>query len=612
MGGGVSAAAGTAARRPARCRAYWAAHRERRTDAKAAAGAAGLVAQGDRGGGEIPYRGQRLDARSPDQGHRSACRRRGVGNRGPASVRRRLRAPPRATADRAVVGLHPHPGRARSHTKATPVWETYRLVGTLDGHLATYRHPAAAGRGEHRGPRLQAGRRAPRCWPSRPASRPRCGPVRGSWADHDGALAVVFTGLPGGDVVLPVRLPQGAGQWAHLCHFLADPAVWHKIDLVRVRDRKAPGGWRYYAHLLTHQPGYQSAATRARRAADPHRRRAGVDANVSNLAVASFPAGIPSSWLSRRSPAPRTNSRLRREAARRARARQRALDRSRRNTNPDQYGPSARQAARAARRAERRIGTLSSSPIRAGPGMGASMVRRCGPTATTNSRAATTAPGPIMPPTPVLPVRPNTPAPTRSRRGSWPPTAPLSPSKTPRSRPGRGCGASGSPCSAPACSSPPLAAECAATGGRLYRAGTRSTALSQHCLCGARVPKTLAQRTHYCPACGLRADRDVTSAVLAACVDLADPDDPRSARVDYTLAHALRAGLASQQEWEGSVNRHQPPTPHDGAGSARAGSHHLVASAEQAALGPPPNRPGTPGRRGASRKEQHPKLFGAA
>jgi hypothetical protein len=29
-------------------------------------------------------------------------------------------------------------------------------------------------------------------------------------------------------------------------------------------------------------------------------------------------------------------------------------------------------------------------------------------------------------------------------------------------------------------------------------------------------------------------------------------------------------------------------------------------------LGPPPNRPGTPGRRGASRKQQHPKLFGAA
>ena len=77
----------------------------------------------------------------------------------------------------------------------------------------------------------------------------------------------------------------------HLSHFLADPAVWHKIDLVRVRDRKAPGGWHYYAHLLTHQPGYQSAAIRARRAQIPSGRRAGVDANVSNVALASFPVG---------------------------------------------------------------------------------------------------------------------------------------------------------------------------------------------------------------------------------------------------------------------------------------------------------------------------------
>ena len=153
--------------------------------------------------------------------------------------------------------------------------------------------------------------------------------------------------------------------------------------------------------------------------------------------------------------------------------------------------------------------------------------------------------------------------------------------------------------------------ECEATGGMLSRAGTRSTALSQHCLCGARVPKTLAERTHVCPHCGLHGDRDIVAAALAACVTLADPDDPRTARVDYRLAHALRAGLASQQEWEGSVNRHQPP-PSSDAGSARTGSHHPVASAEQAALGLPPNRPDIPGRRGPSRKQPAPKLIGAA
>ncbi|MGH3958746.1 MAG: transposase, partial [Mycobacterium sp.] len=114
---------------------------------------------------------------------------------------------------------------------------------------------------------------------------------------------------------------------------------------------------------------------------------------------------------------------------------------------------------------------------------------------------------------------------------------------------------------------------------------------------------------------GLHADRDITSAILAACVELSDPDDPHTARVDYTLAHALRAWLASQQEWEGSVNRHQPPTPPDGVGPARTGSHqyHPVAPAEQAALGPPPNRPARKrGRRGTSRKQPDPKLIGAA
>lgn len=157
-----------------------------------------------------------------------------------------------------------------------------------------------------------------------------------------------------------------------------------------------------------------------------------------------------------------------------------------------------------------------------------------------------------------------------------------------------------------------LKQECAATAGTLARAGTRTTAMSQHRLCGQCVAKTLAQRTHDCPHCGLHGDRDVVSAALAACVDFTDPDDPRTTRVDYRLAHALRAGLASQQEWEGSVNRHQPPASPD-AGSARTGSHHPVASAEQAALDPPPNRPGPrPGRRGSSRKQPAPKLIDAA
>jgi len=86
--------------------------------------------------------------------------------------------------------------------------------------------------------------------------------------------------------------------------------------------------------------------------------------------------------------------------------------------------------------------------------------------------------------------------------------------------------------------------------GGVTRAATRTTALSQHCPCGARVTKRLADRVHVCAACGLRGDRDAVAAVLASFVAVTI-DDPTSARVDYdaTLAslveirRALRASF---------------------------------------------------------------------
>jgi transposase len=76
-----------------------------------------------------------------------------------------------------------------------------------------------------------------------------------------------------------------------------------------------------------------------------------------------------------------------------------------------------------------------------------------------------------------------------------------------------------------------------ATGG-IFRASTRNTALSQHCLCGHRVAKTLAERIHSCPRCGLAGDRDAVSAALGAFVVLTDPGDPSSAIVEYEAARA--------------------------------------------------------------------------
>ena len=594
-----------------RCRAYWAARHERGADQKAVRERLGL----SRRGIEVAAKGH-IEASGWMRDHLTKAVGLHVADEVWETVDRHLFSDSAGRRHgRPRIGswwdFTRIPGRARSHTKATPSWETWRLVGTLDGHLDAYRGselPAAVSTAAEAAAQ-QAGtsilsQPTHLCTPRKPSP--------GSWGDHAGAFAVVFTGLPAGDIVLPVRLPQGAGQWARLAHFLADPGVWHKIDLVRVRDRKAPGGWRYYAHLLIHRSGYQGAATQARRAQIPTDRRAGVDANVSNLALASFPAADPEQLAISQICCTPDQLRAAALAAKQARYRQQALDRSRRNTNPDQYGPSSRQQKRAQRRAAAGLPAKSTT----NPG-GARHARVDG--------------------VPLCSYRHDTLSGryrrTRTDHASQSRAASQAKHARARDIAARIVAAHGPTITVEDCTistwarlwgaqiavfSPgmlvdALKQECAATGGTLARAGTRTTAMSQHCVCGQRVPKTLAQRIHDCPHCGLRTDRDIVSAALAACVQFADRDDPRTARVDYRLAHALRAGLASQQEWEGSVNRHQPPTPPNGVGSARTGSHPAVASAEQAALGSPPNRPDhKSGRHGTSRKQPTPKLTGAA
>jgi hypothetical protein len=594
----------------ARCRAYWAAHRERGDDPKALRARLGLTRKGIEGAAKT-----HIDASGWMRDHLTKAVGLHVADEVWETIDRHLftdssgrrHGPPRVGSWWDFGRI---PGRARSHTKDQPTWETYRLVGTLDGHLAAYRHRqlSVGVCSASRAANLPAGtsvlaqpRRLPA--PPRPAGK--------SWWHYVGALAVVFTGLPAGDLVLPVRLPSGAGQWAHLVHFLAEPTVWHKIDLVRVRDRKAPGGWRYYAHLLIHGRAYQSPSTIARREQIPAGRRAGVDANVSNLAVASFATTQPERPLVERIDCTDAQRQAATRAARRTRLRQRALDRSRRNTNSGQYGLSVRQYKRAERRAAAglpvrgvsnpggsRLARVDGAPLRAYRHDElsqryqrtrcdhASEARRT--SQAKRARAAKIAAA-------ILATHGNTITVEDCRISSW---ARLWGKRIALFSPGMLITA--------------LANECAASGGQLSRAGTGSTAMSQHCPCGARVPKTLAQRTHDCPHCGLRTDRDIVSAALAACVVLTDPKRPRTARVDYRLAHAMRDGLASQQEWEGSVNRHQPP-PSPDEGSARIGSRHPVASAEQAAPGTPPNRPAQKrGRRGTSRKQPAPKLIGAA
>lgn len=454
------------------------------------------------------------------------------------------------------------PGRARSHTKDRK-WETFRLHGTLAGHLDAYRHPALPARvtGPARATALDAGvsvlaqpHRLPT--PARPAERIPTGTydARGrertraaSWFDHTGPLVVVFAGGPAsarGELVLPVRLPQGAGRWPRLAHFLIRPELWHKIDLVRNRDVSAPGGWRYEAHLSVLADEYVSPATTIRRTqAAALDRVGGVDGNVSNLAVVSLPATgdrVHGEILSSRITLTGDEQATLARQSKQTRDRNKALDRSRRASNPVHYRPSRPQQQRDERRAAKglkprrttvpagartlnaagkprqahRRDELSNTYLRLRGRQ--TMAAACAAEASQH-RARRLAAGLVAAHGARLTIED---CDIRSWFRRW----------------GRACQAT-----TPGRLIAALAAECAAVnGGRLLRASTFATALSQHCLCGRRAPKPLNQRTHHCDpdegGCGLRGDRDLVAAALAAYTTLTDPDAPSTARLDILQA----------------------------------------------------------------------------
>ncbi|GAA0950090.1 hypothetical protein GCM10009550_28260 [Actinocorallia libanotica] len=440
------------------------------------------------------------------------------------------------------------PGRARSHTTARK-WETFRLHGSLQGHLDAYRHPllpgavvtpAQAARSEPGTAVLAQPRRMS------PPAPPLGRPGKASWWEYEGPLAVVFTGGPDsgrGELVLPVRLPSGAGRWGWLCHFLDRPQLWHKIDLVRRPHPSGPGGWVYEAHLMILDGGYTSPSTRERRArAAVLERVGGADVNVGNLSLVSFPT----------SPEPETGrvladqvilTTLEQAAAdrdrRTARRRARALERSRRTANKARYELSRRQRKRARRRqaaglAARHVDLPKGPRVADAAGRPRTAYRkdrlsggyralrtrnraeRIGRTEAKRARARQVAARLVSSHGGRLTVE-------DCRLASW-------------SRLwGRACAAF-----TPGMLTTTLSAECAAVGGRLGRASTFTTRLSQYCLCGHRVPKPLSQRRHRCPACGLEADRDLVSAALGAFVTWTDPADPKTASVDFQASrHAL-------------------------------------------------------------------------
>ena len=422
------------------------------------------------------------------------------------------------------------PGRARSHTTDRK-WETFRLHGTLDGHRAAYR-----------------GRNAAFFQPRR-MRRVDCS--GDSWWTHDGPLAVVFTGLPGGTLVLPVRLPASPSNQPILDEYLSKPELWHKIDLVRRRDPGAEGGWKYEAHLMVLAAPYVSPSTRQRRAlaaSETAGRRAGIDVNVSNVTVASHLGGadLKISRIARNAEQTRRIEK-RRERERR---RERTLERSRRAANPDQYHLSSRQERRAREREARglpaqkvnprgprksradgkpqrsyRKDTLSKSYRRER----AAQAADAGSSAQAKRNDARSAAGRIVAEHGFrLTVE-------DCNLAAW---APLWGRSMSAFSPGILLSSIEREAAA-------VAAHAAAAGG-VFRASPQTTALSQHCLCGSRVRKTLADRVHRCPTCGLTGDRDAVSAALAAHVTFDGLSRPASARVDFASARVSLTPVARE------------------------------------------------------------------
>jgi len=137
-----------------------------------------------------------------------------------------------------------------------------------------------------------------------------------------------------------------------------------------------------------------------------------------------------------------------------------------------------------------------------------------------------------------------------------------------------------------------LAGECAAAGGALLKASTFTTALSQHCTCGARTTKNLSQRWHTCP-CGIEGDRDIVSAAMAATVAFTDTADPRTARIDHNQRQRLHDTVLAGRLHNVPVTRET--AQHEG--PVRSTIHHNPTTTPGAGEGGSPN-PGAPAGQG--------------
>ena len=78
--------------------------------------------------------------------------------------------------------------------------------------------------------------------------------------------------------------------------------------------------------------------------------------------------------------------------------------------------------------------------------------------------------------------------------------------------------------------------------GCCERINTRQTALSQHCICGEKAKKDLAERVHLCKVCGFTAPRDTLSAYLAIFCQQTEIGESVKWTLDLDLAKSMLCG----------------------------------------------------------------------
>lgn len=430
-------------------------------------------------------------------------------------------------------------GRARSHTTDNK-WESFRVYGALQGHLGAYGHGSL---GTH--PTLAQVMDLPAGTPLL-HQKHMTTPAATKWSTYTGPLVMVFAGGPNsdaGELQLPVRLPQGRGQWERVTHFLSNPETWHKIDLVRRPDCSQPGGWRYEMHLLVLSEGWTSPKNKALLGLASTTRVACVDVNVSNLSVVSVgldPRDLRSTVVARDS---QERDRLRRVEAKKKRG-QRRCDRSRRAMNEAQYKLSRSQIKRDQKREAKGL-----RPVVTEVRGGARLEGRDGKPTQSYRRDT-------------LSVSYKT-----QRRSLAEQARGQSTTKKIKAHDIalqlvaingtnwiiEDCNISGWArlwgkslhAFAPGMVTSELGAITTRLGGSFTKVSTAATALSSHCLCGNAKKKSLGDRVHNCGVCGLHGTRDLVSAALGTCVVVGDTKLPSTAHVDYTRAGAVLTALDS-------------------------------------------------------------------